>query len=70
MVSTACQSIFPLSASPGADLLDNSDIDFEFPSSAAQGQGFADLVTGLRTAFTSLKSKKGDATPYQISVSS
>jgi len=45
---------------------DGIDIDFEFPSSAAQGQGFADLVTALRTAFTSLASRKGDTVPYQI----
>ncbi|KAG6836888.1 hypothetical protein H0H93_001719 [Arthromyces matolae] len=45
---------------------DGIDIDFEYPSSDAQGQGFADLVTALRTAFTSLATKKGDTVPYQI----
>lgn len=44
-----------------------SDIDFEYPSTAAQGQGLADLVTALRTAFTQLQSRKGDAVPYLIS---
>ncbi|KAG6816385.1 hypothetical protein H0H87_006534 [Tephrocybe sp. NHM501043] len=45
---------------------DGIDIDFEFPSSAAQGQGLADLFTSLRTAFTALQSKKGDSVPYQL----
>ncbi|KAJ7176592.1 glycosyl hydrolases family 18-domain-containing protein [Mycena filopes] len=45
---------------------DGIDLDFEYPSSAAQGQGFADLFTELRTAFDALAKKKGDATPYQL----
>ena len=32
---------------------DGLDLDFEYPSSAAQGQGFADLLTSLRSAFDS-----------------
>lgn len=47
---------------------DGIDIDYEFPSTPAQGQGFADLMTGLRTAFTALAAKKGDTVPYQLSV--
>ncbi|KAF8066810.1 glycosyl hydrolases family 18-domain-containing protein [Lyophyllum atratum] len=46
---------------------DGVDLDFEFPSSAAQGQAFADLFTALRTAFNQLASRKGDAVPYQLS---
>ena len=42
------------------------DLDFEYPVNSAQGQGFADLVTELRIAFTELQSKKGDTVPYQI----
>ncbi|KAG6865811.1 hypothetical protein C0991_011616 [Blastosporella zonata] len=45
---------------------DGIDLDFEFPTSAAQGQGFADLLTSLRTAFTALATKKGDKVPYQL----
>ena len=45
---------------------DGIDIDFEYPSSTAQGQGFADLLTALRTAFDQLQSSKGDATPYYL----
>lgn len=43
-----------------------SDLDFEYPANAAQGQGFADLYTELRTAFSTLQAQKGDATPYQL----
>lgn len=43
-----------------------SDIDFEYPSNSAQGQGLADLMTALRTAFDNLASRKGDSTPYLI----
>lgn len=42
--------------------------DYEYPSTAAQGQGFADLLTELRTAFTSLQTSNGDSVPYQITV--
>jgi len=45
----------------------SSDLDFEYPSNAAQGQGFADLLTQLRSAFDALAAKKGDSTPYEIS---
>ncbi|KAF5366205.1 hypothetical protein D9758_005724 [Tetrapyrgos nigripes] len=46
---------------------DGIDLDFEYPSNAAQGQGFADLITALRSAFDALAAKKGDSTPYEIS---
>ncbi len=45
----------------------SSDLDFEYPSNSAQGQGFADLFTELRTAFDNLASSKGDSTPYILS---
>ncbi|KAI0055952.1 hypothetical protein BV25DRAFT_1981118 [Artomyces pyxidatus] len=45
---------------------DGIDIDFEYPANAAQGQGFADLYTELRTAFDTLASQKGDTVPYQL----
>ncbi|KAL0958869.1 hypothetical protein HGRIS_014185 [Hohenbuehelia grisea] len=45
---------------------DGIDLDFEYPSNAAQGQGFADLYTALRTAFDQLAARKGDSTPYQL----
>ena len=48
---------------------DGLDLDFEYPSSAAQGQGFADLLTSLRSAFDSNAAKKGDATTYSLTVS-
>lgn len=47
---------------------DGIDLDFEYPTTAAQGQGFADLYTALRTAFDALAARKGDATPYQLTV--
>ncbi|KAJ7768373.1 glycoside hydrolase superfamily [Mycena metata] len=45
---------------------DGIDLDFEYPANAAQGQGFADLFTELRTAFDALAAKKKDATTYQL----
>ena len=48
--------------------LDGLDIDYEYPASQAQGQGLADLVTALRSAFTSLQQRKGDSQPYQITI--
>ncbi|KAF8874737.1 glycosyl hydrolases family 18-domain-containing protein [Infundibulicybe gibba] len=45
---------------------DGIDLDFEYPATAAQGQGFADLFTALRTGFDQLAARKGDSTPYQI----
>ena len=48
--------------------LDGLDLDFEYPSNAAQGQGFADLITALRSAFDSYAAKKGDSTPYSLTV--
>lgn len=43
-----------------------SDLDFEYPANTAQGQGLADLISALRTAFNNLASRKGDSTPYLI----
>ncbi|KAF7369007.1 hypothetical protein MVEN_00227400 [Mycena venus] len=45
---------------------DGIDLDFEYPANAAQGQGFADLFTALRTAFDALAAQKGDSTTYQL----
>ncbi|KAI0684658.1 glycoside hydrolase superfamily [Cytidiella melzeri] len=45
---------------------DGLDLDFEYPSSAAQGQGFADLITSLRSALTTYAANKGDTVPYTI----
>jgi GH18 family chitinase len=45
------------------------DLDFEFPSTSAQGAGFADLFTELRTSFKALKQKNGETIPYQLTVS-
>lgn len=46
----------------------HSDLDYEY-ATATDGQNFADLLTELRTAFDALATKKGDSTPYQLSVS-
>ncbi|PAV18117.1 glycoside hydrolase family 18 [Pyrrhoderma noxium] len=45
---------------------DGIDLDFEYPSSQAQGQGFADLLTSLRGAFSDLAASNGDSVPYQL----
>ncbi|TRM68686.1 glycoside hydrolase family 18 protein [Schizophyllum amplum] len=45
---------------------DGIDIDFEYPASAEEGTGLGALFTELRAAFQALQSKKGDATPYQL----
>ncbi|TDL20581.1 hypothetical protein BD410DRAFT_725659 [Rickenella mellea] len=45
---------------------DGIDIDFEYPTAGAQAQGFATLLTSLRTAFNQLAAKKGDSVPYQL----
>ncbi|KAI0036407.1 glycoside hydrolase superfamily [Vararia minispora EC-137] len=45
---------------------DGIDIDFEYPATAGQGQGFADLLTELRSSLDSLASSNGDTVPYQI----
>lgn len=47
---------------------DGVDLDFEYPSSTAQGQGLADLFTSLRSAFDSYAAGKGDSTPYLLTV--
>ncbi|GBE84663.1 Endochitinase B1 [Sparassis crispa] len=46
--------------------LDGVDLDFEYPNTPALAQGFADLLTELRTAFDQLATSKGDTVPYQI----
>ncbi|KIY70041.1 carbohydrate-binding module family 5 protein [Cylindrobasidium torrendii FP15055 ss-10] len=46
---------------------DGIDIDFEYPHDSAHGQGFADLISELRTALDNLASSKGDTTPYILS---
>ena len=43
-----------------------SDLDYEYPANAAQGQGLADLMTALRSALDSLQSKKGDSSRYLL----
>lgn len=48
--------------------LDGIDIDFEYPDTPALAQGFADLLTELRTAFDALATSKGDTVPYQLTV--
>ncbi|TCD65253.1 hypothetical protein EIP91_002917 [Steccherinum ochraceum] len=45
---------------------DGIDLDFEYPANTAQGQGFADLLTALRTGFDSYAKSKGDSVPYLI----
>ncbi len=47
---------------------DGLDLDFEYPSSTAQGQGFADLLTSLRSSFDTYAAGKGDTTPYLLTV--
>ena len=47
-----------------------SDLDFEYPTSSAEGVGFAALVTEVQAAFSQLQRMKGDATPYQVTVQS
>ncbi|KAF9531136.1 glycoside hydrolase superfamily [Crepidotus variabilis] len=46
---------------------DGIDLDWEYPTSKEQGQGFADLFTALRTAFNNLQTRKSDSTRYIIS---
>lgn len=46
---------------------DGIDLDYEYPSTTALGQGFADLYTALREAFDNLQAQKGDSTPYLLS---
>lgn len=48
---------------------DGIDIDFEYPSNAAQGDGLASLLSELRTALDNLAKQKGDTTPYLVTVS-
>lgn len=46
--------------------LDGIDIDFEYPTAGAQAQGFASLLSELRTALNSHAAKKGETNPYQV----
>ncbi|CAE6523907.1 unnamed protein product [Rhizoctonia solani] len=46
--------------------LDGVDIDYEYPSAGAQAQGYAALLSELRTALNSHATKKGETNPYQI----
>ncbi|KZP18465.1 glycoside hydrolase family 18 protein [Athelia psychrophila] len=43
-----------------------SDLDYEYPTTTAEGAGFADLFTELRTAFTTLQKTNGETEPYQL----
>ncbi|KIK63096.1 carbohydrate-binding module family 5 protein [Collybiopsis luxurians FD-317 M1] len=45
---------------------DGIDLDYEYPANTAQGQGFSDLITELRSAFDDLATKKGETVPYQL----
>ncbi|PCH38885.1 carbohydrate-binding module family 5 protein [Wolfiporia cocos MD-104 SS10] len=45
---------------------DGIDIDFEYPDTPALAEGFADLLTELRSAFDALATQKGDSVPYQL----
>lgn len=47
---------------------DGIDLDFEYPSNTALGQGFADLLTSLRSGLDSYASSKGDSVPYLLTV--
>ena len=47
---------------------DGIHIDYEFPDTNARGAGLASLVTELRSALNDLQKKKGDATPYLVTV--
>ncbi|CAE6496434.1 unnamed protein product, partial [Rhizoctonia solani] len=46
--------------------LDGIDIDYEYPSAGAQAQGYAALLSELRTALNTHATKKGETNPYQI----
>jgi chitinase len=48
--------------------LDGIDIDFEYPTAGAQAQGFASLLSELRTGLNNWASKKGESNPYQLTV--
>ena len=65
MVLTACKYRHESSFNQSSNE-PRSDIDFEYPSNSAQGQGFADLMTSLRIAFDNLATSKGDTTPYLL----
>ncbi|KAG8736103.1 hypothetical protein FRC10_009701 [Ceratobasidium sp. 414] len=43
-----------------------SDIDYEYPAAGAQAQGFASLLSELRTALNNHAAKKGETNPYQL----
>ncbi|KAF8598735.1 glycoside hydrolase family 18 and carbohydrate-binding module family 5 protein [Ceratobasidium sp. AG-I] len=46
--------------------LDGIDIDYEYPAAGAQAQGYAALLSELRTALNAHAAKKGETNPYQI----
>lgn len=48
-------------------LIETSDLDYEFPSTDEEGQGFADLLTALRSALDLLQYSNDDDTPYILS---
>ncbi|KAI5117053.1 hypothetical protein M0805_005292 [Coniferiporia weirii] len=45
---------------------DGIDIDFEYATDSSLAQGFADLLTSLRTAFDQLATDNGDTVPYEL----
>ncbi|KAJ3487291.1 hypothetical protein NLI96_g3646 [Meripilus lineatus] len=45
---------------------DGIDLDFEYPSTPQLGQGFADLLSSLRTALDLFAKTKGDTVPYLL----
>lgn len=47
---------------------DGLDVDYEYPATDAQGDGFAQLLAELRTALNEHASKKGDTEPYYLSI--
>lgn len=47
---------------------DGIDLDFEYPSTPQLGQGFADLLSSLRTALDLFAKTKGDTVPYLLTV--
>ncbi|CAE6494650.1 unnamed protein product, partial [Rhizoctonia solani] len=49
--------------------LDGFDIDYEYPSNKPEAQGFAALLSELRTALDKHATEKGETNPYQITAS-
>ncbi|PBK67315.1 hypothetical protein ARMSODRAFT_1020787 [Armillaria solidipes] len=65
--SQAGHFAFVTSESSRATFVSTAVTLIEDYANAAEGQGFADLFTELRTAFDNLANSKGDKTPYQLS---